>query len=86
MNFFLNQTKKEPDPRIRIRTKVPRIRNTGVSIKYFLILQVGNAVPPPMGKVLGLEIRKAMAEAEKTKRRDPKQEAAPEATAVEVSA
>ncbi len=33
-----------------------------------LIFQVGNAVPPPMGKVLGLEIRKAMAEAEQKKK------------------
>jgi hypothetical protein len=32
------------------------------------IFQVGNAVPPPMGKVLGLEIRKAMAEAEQKKK------------------
>jgi len=41
------------------------------------VVQVGNAVPPPMGKVLGLEIRKAMAEAElKKKSGELKQEAA----------
>jgi hypothetical protein len=34
----------------------------------FFVFQVGNAVPPPMGKVLGLEIRKAMAEAEQKKK------------------
>jgi hypothetical protein len=43
---------------------------------FVVPLQVGNAVPPPMGKVLGLEIRKAMAEAEKTKKKvEPKTEA-----------
>ena len=43
---------------------------------------MGNAVPPPMGRVLGMEIRKAMAEAEKkTKVKQMKEEEAVETAA-----
>lgn len=42
----------------------------------FLILQIGNAVPPPMGAAIGFEIRKCVSVVEERRKAESKMEIA----------